>query len=224
MRCIDLITQAIDALPPDAIFTTRDMCHYGNRNAVDQAMFNLVHSEYIERLTGGVFMKFGAKRPSVLEIAQIKARAFGKELVTNGAEFVGEFEKLFTAITHPSKGDPARSKVSQRPQIRSEDSGRDYVFFVQGRSSSFQYGDVRIYLHGTTAKRTRGGETRPSQVKRALWQLRSAPAPHLYLALHSLSLDMLEELIKQTRWMPAWLSNAARSVLMPVRASPVGAA
>jgi hypothetical protein len=196
------------------------MCIHGYRNEVDQAMFKLVRSKYITRLTWGVFTKAGAKRPSALEIAQIKARAFGKELVTHGAKLVDQFSQIFTAM-NDSKTD---NQLGQPPIPRTEDRNKDHLFFVQGRSSSFRYGDIRIYLHGTTSKRTTGGETTTSQVKRALWHLgNNATAPHLYLALHSLSIDMLEDLTEQAAWMPAWLSNAARSVLMPTRASPAGA-
>ncbi len=156
---------------------------------------------------GGVHQE-GAPRPSAYEVARIKAKAFGKELVEHGSKLAEEFDHLFA--------DHDQSTSDQ-------DQDKDLVYQVRGRSSSFRYGNIRIHMHGTTDKKIHGLETECGQTIRALWHLgRTRTELHLYTALQALSHDLLHHLIAQAAWMPAWLADAARSVLS-VRASPLPA-
>src|SRR5579883_3317954 len=78
----------INGLPPDTLFTTRDVIHCGIRSSVDSAISRLVRMQLIERHARGVFMRTRGKtkEPSIFEIASIKARSFFRQIYTTGAQ------------------------------------------------------------------------------------------------------------------------------------------
>lgn len=78
-----LIRRYIHQLPPQSIFVTRDLLAYGDRKSVDWITCFLVAKKYIVRLARGVFIRndVGLKIPSIEEIVEAKARAFGKRII-----------------------------------------------------------------------------------------------------------------------------------------------
>jgi len=196
MTCFDEIVNAIEALPADEIFSTRDMLEHGFRDEVDQALFKLVRSEYITRLTWGVFIKSGSRQPSAYEVAQVKAKAFGKTLVTNGAELANE--------------------ITGRNTTREQTE-----FHCTGRTTSFKFGHQRITLKGTCAKLAQGEESETAQFIRALLFI-AKKLGYLYMLkiTYSLNLERVMAMLKSAAWMPEWLGDALRWRLEELLAPP----
>src|ERR1700679_1546059 len=120
MSCMASIRRHINLTPIGLMCTTRDCLKYGTRSAVDKGLKRCVDTGIIVRLTNGVFMRVDGKTPmpSPLNLARVKASAFGKTLVEHGADLAQEHG----FIEHGSK----------QP-----------TFYVNGGNSSFRYGPVR---------------------------------------------------------------------------------
>jgi len=197
MSCFDAIVDAINALPDDEIFSTRSMLEYGYRDEVDRALFKLVRTKYIRRLAWGIFIKAGGREPSAFEVAQVKAEAFGKTLVTDGAELAGEMTRRKT-------------------------SGKKIVFHSTGRTTSFRFGRKRIVLQGVCAKLTQGKETESAQCIRALLFIaRKWGHLHMLKTTHTLNLEKVSKMLKSAAWMPKWLGDALRCRLEELLAPPL---
>ncbi len=181
------IRRFIFTLPEGKIFTTRDCLGFGLRSAVDTALHRLVYLGIIIRLARGVFVRAERhlRKISAREVAYEKVKAFGKELIDHGHNVAVEFALI------PGK------------QAR-------YLFQVNGgHSSSFKFSLGTIHLKGTSQKRMRLGESRAGKAARALWHLgKDGANKELYQSV-SLRLNNADrqELKRNIRWMPAWLSE-----------------
>jgi hypothetical protein len=82
MSVVEKVRDEIAGFSQKFLFTTLHLLHCGSRNAVDKALAKLVNESKIKRLARGVFLAIGNNMqiPSVWEIAQAKARRFGKRL------------------------------------------------------------------------------------------------------------------------------------------------
>src|SRR5579883_660826 len=78
----------INGLPPDTLFTTRDVLHCGLRSSVDTVICRLVRMQLIERHARGVFLRTRGKtkEPTLLDIATVKAKSFFRQIYTTGAQ------------------------------------------------------------------------------------------------------------------------------------------
>src|ERR1700691_4404370 len=83
-----VIRRHIAGLGEGRAFSTRDLLSYGRRAAVDQALYRMVKNGDIIRLARGVFCKWSlkAKLPSMQQVIETKARAFGRQLFVHGAD------------------------------------------------------------------------------------------------------------------------------------------
>jgi hypothetical protein len=191
MTCIGDIRAHIDAMPNDSIVTSRDVLQFGFRRSVDKSLSRLVAIKFIRRIARGVFIKHDAPDPSPILVAQAKAKAFGKLLVTHGRQIACELKLV--------KPDPAQP----------------LVFQVQGRSSSFLFLKERIFLKGVVAKKMNGGETKVGRLVRALCSLgRDVAITQLHMALLPLDARDKHLLIQASRWMPWWLADDVRKTLV----------
>jgi hypothetical protein len=191
MPCIHDIRAHIDALPHDQVLTTREFLEYGFRNTVDKTLSRLVKDEVLVRIARGVFIKATSPIPPPLKVALVKAKAFGKELVTHGQEIAREFQLV---------------DGGEKPQL---------VYQVKGRSSSFGFLTQRIYMKGAVAKRMFGGETKVGRVIRALSFLgRQISSSQLISAISQLDPSERLLLLKSARWMSAWLADYVRKAVV----------
>lgn len=90
ISCRSLIRKHIGLLNPGELFTTRDLLSYGSRNAVDRCTYLMVKAGIFTRLAYGVFVVTAGRRSiySVDEVAECKARAFGRSPYAHGSNFV----------------------------------------------------------------------------------------------------------------------------------------
>jgi hypothetical protein len=187
MSCTANINRHIHLTPIGLMFTTRDCLKYGARSAVDKALKRCVDNGLIVRLTSGVFMRMDGKTPmpSALNLAKVKAKAFGKNLVEHGADLAHEQGFIL--------------KGNQQP-----------TFHVNGGNSSFRYGAFRIRLRSSSNKRMQMKDTPTGQAVRALWHLGSdiCGIQHVEKAVIRINRpDVRRELVLSKAWMPAWLAE-----------------
>jgi hypothetical protein len=149
MSTLAKVYQLIRKTKLGELFTTRHCLSFGSRGAVDQALYCLVKDGYIVRVARGVFMKKGSPQPTVLAVATIKAKSFGKRIAMHGS-------------------DAARALGFPVPANESP------VFAVSGRSSSFRFGKIVIKFQGQSLRKLHGGNTLTGKVIRALWHLGKA--------------------------------------------------
>jgi hypothetical protein len=150
------------------------------------------------RLARGVYLKGGATEtvPSPLEVARVKAQAFGKILVKHGADLAREFG----LVTEPA----------QAP-----------TFLVNGRSSSFGFGELVINLKGTCMKKIYLGDCIAGEVVRALWHVGKKGCNSAAIAMVTRRCGRVErQLFRQSaRWMPGWMSSQFRNLRLPLVSS-----
>jgi hypothetical protein len=180
------IRRHIFGLPEGKPFTTRDCLVYGVRSAVDQTLYRLVKNGTIRRLARGLFVRDSAKkiRFSDFEIASLKANAFGRALVRHEAVMPGHREAPL-------------------------EEGVETTFWTDGQSTSFRIDGRVIRLNGCSQRKIRLGESKVGQRMKALWRMGKEEVTRAVIAralCDFLTTDRLE-LTKNTRWMPAWLSD-----------------
>lgn len=192
--CTSLIRRFVASLKPGQLFTTRDCLGFGKRNSVDQALHKMVNSGWITRLARGVFALSENLRRlvSVEEVAEIKAKAFGKTLLSHGATLA--FEMGLT------KSNP--------------DS---HVFLVTGAGSAFHYGSKRIILKSASPNKARLGESKAGKLLRAVWHAVTRPdssgvdlSDNTKLVPLFMTLSPLDfrEINKFSHCIPAWLKES----------------
>src|SRR5271155_700806 len=182
-------------LPINEPFATRDLLSYGKRDTIDKALQRMVSKGWIRRLARGIFVRSpmdGRKRklPSIAQIAQTKARAFGKELYVEGRN---------------------AAHALQLVSVRREDQTS---FIASGCSTSFrctapEYGDTRIYFKSARPTAIKLGDSKRGQIIRAFMHLGARQLNYeiwnkVSSELYRSQVDDLKDGIK---WMPMWMSD-----------------
>ncbi|MBX9723981.1 MAG: type IV toxin-antitoxin system AbiEi family antitoxin domain-containing protein [Candidatus Obscuribacterales bacterium] len=119
------IRHHIFSLPEGRMFSSRDFLICATRATVDQTLHRLMERGVIVRVARGVYMRETANgwRPSVDELARFKAKTFSKEIYL------------------VASADNDKNTTAETEQFKT-------TFYCSGGSSSFMYGDNRIYLKG----------------------------------------------------------------------------
>lgn len=128
------VRRFIYSLKQGQTFTTKDVLKFGSRRAVDCTLKRLVEKGQITRLSSGVF-RYGAETeplPSPLEVAAIKAKAYGKKLTMHGDDLAIQCK---LALPKPNSN--------------------TITFWVDGASSSFRYGNLKIVFQSTSKRKMR---------------------------------------------------------------------
>ncbi len=127
------IRRHIFLLTEGEMFSSQELLVHANRPTVDQTLHRLVRTGIIVRITRGIYMRETADswRPSVEEVARMKAKIFAKEIVFGSND------------TATLLGLPVN------------DSSNTTFICSSGRSSSFIYGDKRVQLKVLAARKLR---------------------------------------------------------------------
>ncbi len=180
------IRKFIFSLPKGVIFSTRELLNFGTRAAVDQCLCRLVKGGDIRRLAWGLFMRndFQVPMPSTLVIATEKARAFGRQLITDGSEAA----RLLGLISL---------------------GNRKIIYATNGRSSSFKINNIRVYLKGISARKMALGDTPVGLAIRALWQLgKEACQPEaIEKATSNFNRSLSQQFNQSRHLMPVWIAD-----------------
>jgi hypothetical protein len=171
-------------LPKDQPFTTRDCLIYGVRSAVDQALYRLVKTGIIRRLARGIFVRDQKKYFTVLEIANIKAEAFGHKIMRHDFVIPSEVNNLATPIIEPK-------------------------LFINSRSSQFCVDGKVIKLRGTADRKMKLDGGKAGQALKALWKMGrdNVNLDAITRATSGFTRTDRQEIIHYMKWLPAWLGG-----------------
>ena len=186
MSTANLIRKHIEDLTPEELFTTRDLLCYGLRSTVDNTLSSMVKAGKITRVARGVFARSERTKPvTVLEVATIKARSFGRQIITHAADIAGRLGLL----KRPSSG---------------------HYFATDGKTSSFRFGSVIIHFKGTSRRKMFLGDNPPGQAIRTLCHLGKDSLSAHVIAVVAKSLKHSEraDIVRLCAFMPSWLYRA----------------
>jgi hypothetical protein len=192
MQTTSFILRHINSLPVSQLFSTRDLLCYGGRSAVDKALSRLVKRGYIERYARGVFMKasWGSRKPSPLDIASTKARAFGKIIFQHFGDFAARL-----GLINP---DPTR-----------------HTFDTTGYTSSFltKYGAIQFKKIGP--RKAKLGDSTAGLIARTLWHIGKEICTADLVQRISAQIDResKRELRESAGLVPAWLNSQFQEVI-----------
>jgi hypothetical protein len=180
------IRRYINSLKKNQLFSTRELLSFGPRGAIDQALWLMVKSGFLQRLARGVFVKAGFHpiSPPAEEVAQTKARAFGKQITNHGMVLSSQVE----------------------PQT---DPTNKQVFAVDASTSKFRYGEIIIYLRKTCPRKIALQDTFVGKTTRALWYLGKQATNDDLIAASKKDWNRAdkEEAELDAQWLPAWLNK-----------------
>ena len=188
MNMSSAIRRFINALEDGQVFTSSELIGLGTRGAIDMALSRLVKKKSIQRLGNGLYMKGDefTTLPPVIEVAQKKANTLGKELYVHGDDLAARLQL---------------KEVEEQPNTK--------FFWVNGPSSSFQYGKTRIVLQSVSGRKLdllkKGG---PALSLAALWHLKKEKVTRqkvcMTISYNSQSREKLKEALK---CVPQWLAD-----------------
>ena len=132
------------------------------------------------------------------EVAEVKAAAFGKRLMSEGAD---------VACEH---GLPAPANDVA-------------IYQTDGRSTKFRHvlRKTWVFLKGTSARKMRLGAEKIGAVIRGLWHLKEEECHESLIqkVLRKMNRTEREDLQLSIRWMPSWLSDSCGFRYGPIRPS-----
>ncbi len=186
LETISLVRRHVNRMDYGQPFSIRDLLAYGRRKTIDQYIYLMVKEGYLVRLAAGVLMKAGpcTPRPSAEEVAEVKARAFGRKIAIHGADGARK-------LGLNSKGN------------------RDVIFYTNGHSTSFRYGSIRVHLKMTSQRRLEISDAEGGLVVRALWYRgrRHVTSLAAERVCRELTHIQRQEIRKKVRSFPQWLGD-----------------
>ncbi|CAN5560082.1 hypothetical protein BH11CYA1_BH11CYA1_25700 [soil metagenome] len=194
--CMSKIRKFLASLPPGEPFSTQSCVQYGSRSAIDQSIALLIKKNVLERLVRGVFVDSDTRKHvyTAEEIAKVKLRAFGNEIVQPGSSC-------------------AKERGLQRDLCGGEDSLKDgegvHEFLTSGHSTRFRFGEGYIYLRKCNGRKIQLSDSRVGKTVRALWFLQqlSITLEIIYKQILTFERNDFVELVGKARLMPAWLRD-----------------
>lgn len=185
---ISFIRRHFSSLPSGQMVVTKELLIHGSRANVDKALQNLVKAKFIRRLARGVFARYvGVPQwPTVREIAEVKAKAFGRQVRVHGHD---------TAARH-NLGRPANDAPT---------------YLIDGASSSFAFFGGRIFFKKASKKKMAMPDTGAGLAIRALWSIgrENLDRTHIQRISHlwHSRREEKERILYSKAWMPAWLGD-----------------
>jgi hypothetical protein len=148
----------------------------------------MVKSKFIRRLARGVFIRDAVANPSIEQVANVKAAAFGRKLLKHA------------------------SSILQMLGLRQICENADTIFSVDSHSSSFDTAHGRVSLHGIGPRKIEMSKTKVGEITYALWHLGEDCCKEADVAKASRNFRRIEriELRRLSSLMPVWLHELYR--------------
>jgi hypothetical protein len=190
MGAINQIRRFVAQQPAGKPFSTRDLLTFGKRASIDQATYMMVRSGRLIRVARGVFIRNTgfSDVPSIIEIARVKGRAFGKQLVVHGYEAARALELVTKNLATTT-------------------------FAAVGCTTSFGTIKGRVSLRGACVRDIALGDTKAGLVIRALkifgrlFGRRSVTVQIFERALYRCIRSERLKIASLAAHMPAWMSD-----------------
>jgi hypothetical protein len=195
------INQFLSGQPCGKLLATRDFLGFGKRGAVDTALGRLVKKKLLARAARGVFYKPDPNETfafTAVEIALVKARAFGKEVI--------EFPQ--------AKGTTKIEELNFEQKLVAS----------TGSKSDFRVRGTQMLLNGRAHRKVRLGDTKVGTLALAYWRAGKKLARGQALTdslLQGLTPTQINHLCAQFRLLPAWMNDClAMPRLQALQAAP----
>lgn len=193
------IRNLLDRMAEGEMLAARDVLHFSRRpKTVYGALYRLNKAGKIFRLSQGLYMKGNERtpRPSIIEIARAKARAFGKTLTEVSAEFARRMGIEFSPKSEAIFATNGRSCVT-----RSCHGPMQFVG-VSSRKMALQDSSIGVQL-------------------RTVWHLGRWTDPALFIqqVVTEWSEGNWNEYDARFKLLPYWLSEKLRLPLSPAGTS-----
>ncbi len=186
------VQKHISSLSKMSLFTTRELLQYGSRNAVDLTLHKLVKKGWIFRIARGVFRKTPPWKspPSLMEVAKVKAKAFGRKIYSYGD--VAAYEMGM------SKERPSQDNYIETGKA---------IFYTDGSKTSFQFQEVEVEFKSASPRKRNLVNDRVGKYLKALWHL--GPMGFEQGQFLALGFDRIEKraLKVQLSQMPDWIKR-----------------
>lgn len=196
MSTFSFVRRFINELPPRRVFVTRELLAYGNRKIIDWITCFLVAEEEIVRLARGVFVRneTGMEMPSIQEIAEAKARAFGKVVIPTMAKIAEKYE-----LAKPEKRDLRKKEIPDDEGVAQ--------FAVIGCKGNFKTIHGQVKFKSIAPRKFFLHEEKVGQVILALWHATDAAVSSYdkFQNKHILSCVEKKRVAELSAWAPAWL-------------------
>ena len=185
-----------EALPEGAILSTKELLHFGERAAVDQALSRLVKRGALMRVRRGLFAvpvktRFGERAPSVGTVVENIAKATGERVSISGASAAN--------ILGLSTQNPARQ-----------------IFWTSGPSRHLKLGAQEIELKHVPSWQLRAPNSRAGHVFRALAYFGQSEAREVLMRIKpQLSEEEQRELFGLRVSAPTWMARELSVLAVP---------
>lgn len=195
----------VNELPKQQIFVTRELLTYGCRDAVDKCVQGMVRRGFIVRLARGVFIRNDAdlKEPTIIQIAEAKARAFSKHLLPSKVA-----QAAALGLEKPPK--PKKKKVKVAKKVFPPATA---TFSVLGTTSMFFTIHGYVKLEHVSARKFFVAQHELGKMLTGIWHA-SAEAvfsfPRL-LSKANFSVEEYKKLRQLAAWVPEWVHEYFRS-------------
>lgn len=185
MYTVTRIKGYVNRLPANALITTRELLQCGNRGAVDQAVYTLIKSGFLVRVSRGIFIKFdeGEELPSIDAVAAVKAKAFGKRILID-----------------PEASQCAASTGPKYREYQTDGGPSSFVHLPTG---------VRVRFRRVASRKVQLGSGQDAQTIRALWSIGNGRLTQadFACAVNRLSRRHKESLRENMHLIPTWLNR-----------------
>lgn len=193
MLTISRIREIVMNFPRESLLTTRDLLHTGTRSAVDNAICQLVKTKQLTRVCRGVFAHPERTQAiSVTEVATVKARSFGRQIIKHAA-----------------------SLASKLGLLDQESKQYEFCFATNGSTSSFRFNGFVIQFKNTSPRKLALANTNTGQVIRALCflgkeKVSEQTAKNAAAGLERSDLELVPRL---AAFMPSWLNSLLQNLI-----------
>lgn len=140
----EILRQKIAAMEPGTIFTTQSLLGEcpAKRNAIDVMLWRAKQRKELQHLAQGVYRKtIDEPDPPVEVIAEIKASSFKRGICRC-------VERCCLHAITPIKDEKKKKQTKKQTQKQ-----KQIVFAVNGSSSAFKYGKIRVVFRSTSGKK-----------------------------------------------------------------------
>lgn len=197
----------VNELPKQQIFVTRELLTYGCRDAVDKCVQGMVRTGFIVRLARGVFVRNDAdlKEPTIIQIAEAKARAFSKHLLPSKVA-----QAAALGLEKPPKQKKKKKKVKVAKKIFPPATA---TFSVLGTTSMFFTIHGYVKLEHISARKFFVAQHELGKMVAGIWHA-SAEAVFSFPKLMSkanFSVEEYKKLRQLAAWVPEWVHEYFRS-------------
>ncbi len=205
MGVFSLCRKYVNELPKGQPFVTRELLPYGNRDSVDKCTQAMVASAMILRKARGVFVRndLGLEELTIEQIAEAKARAFGKFLIPSEVA-----QAAALGLEKPKKISKRKRKLPKddRPNPKA-------TFAVLGTTSEFLTIHGYVRLKHIAARKYFVAQHKVGEVLAGIWHATLDAYPDFQSILRKANFETEEHrrFKELANWVPEWVHEHFRA-------------